>query len=121
MCVCVCVCVCSVMSDSFLAPWSVDHQAPLSMGFSMEEYESGVPFPPPWDSLYPGIKPTSPMSPALADGFFNNCTTWKSPDVMKMGKLLGNKHHQLSISIICYAASKRGIFREKVPQLLFHI
>ena len=43
-------------------PWTVDHQAPLSMGFSRQEYWSGLPFP--------GIEPASLMSPALAKGFF---------------------------------------------------
>ena len=44
MCVCVCVCVsCSVMSD-FVTPWGVAHQAPLPMGFSRQEYWSGLPF-----------------------------------------------------------------------------
>ena len=41
--------------------------APLSMGFSRQEYWSGLPFPPPGDLLNPGIKPGSP---ALGGGFF---------------------------------------------------
>ena len=41
-------------------PWTVAHQAPLSMGFSREEYWSRLPFPPPGDLPDPGIKPTSP-------------------------------------------------------------
>ena len=43
---CVCVCMCSVTSDSFLTPWTIAHQAPLSMGFSREECWSVLPFPP---------------------------------------------------------------------------
>ena len=39
----------SVMSDSE-TPWTIAHQAPLSMGFSRQEYWSGLPFPPPGDS-----------------------------------------------------------------------
>ena len=35
------------MSDSFVTPWTVAHQAPLSMGFSRQEYWSGVPLPSP--------------------------------------------------------------------------
>ena len=47
MYVCVCVCVSrSVMSDSAI-PWTVAHQAPLPMGFSRQEYWSGLPFPSP--------------------------------------------------------------------------
>ena len=41
-------------------PWTVARQAPLSMGFSRQEYWSGVPFPPPGDLPDPGIKPRSP-------------------------------------------------------------
>ena len=36
---------CSVVSDFFKTPWAVAHQAPLSMGFSRQEYWSGLPFP----------------------------------------------------------------------------
>ena len=41
-------------------PWTVAHQAPLSMGFSRQEYRSGSPFPPPGDLPDPGIEPGSP-------------------------------------------------------------
>ena len=43
-----------------VTPWTVAHQAPLSMGFSRQEYWSEVPFPPPGDLPNPGIKPESP-------------------------------------------------------------
>ena len=49
----------------FVAPWSVAHQAPLSMGFSRQEYWSGLPCPSPGDLPDPGIKPRSPVSPQL--------------------------------------------------------
>ena len=55
----------------FVIPWIITHQAPLSMGFFRQEYWSGVPFPPPRDHPILGIKPTSPVSPALAGWFFN--------------------------------------------------
>ena len=54
-------------SDSFVTPWTVAHQAPLSMGFPRQEYWSGFPFPSPGDLPYPGIEP---RSPALAGRFF---------------------------------------------------
>ena len=41
----------------FCDPWTVAHLAPLSMGFSRQEYWSGLPFPPPGDLLNTGIKP----------------------------------------------------------------
>ena len=53
----------------FVTPWTVTRQAPLSMGFSRQEYCSGLPFPTPGDFLEPGIEPMSPASPALAGGF----------------------------------------------------
>ena len=45
-------------------------QAPLSTGFSRQEYWSGLPFPPPRAFPHPGIELMSPTFPALADGFF---------------------------------------------------
>ena len=56
-------CVCSI--DSVVSPWIMVHQAPLSMEFSQEEYWSGLPCPPPGDLPDPGMRPMSPVSPAL--------------------------------------------------------
>ena len=55
-------------SLTLVAPWTVTHQAPLSVGFSRQEYCSERPFPPPWDLPNPGIKPVSLMSPAWQTG-----------------------------------------------------
>ena len=55
------------VSNSFATPWTVAHQAPLSMGFPGHEYWSGLPSPSPRGVSDPGIKPGSP---ALAGGFF---------------------------------------------------
>ena len=44
----------------FATLWTVAHQAPLSMGFSRQEYWSGLPFPSPGDLPDPGIEPRSP-------------------------------------------------------------
>ena len=44
----------------FATPWTVAHQAPLSMGFSRQEYWSRLPFPSPGDLPDPGIEPESP-------------------------------------------------------------
>ena len=56
------------------------------MGFSRQDYWSGLPCPPPGDLPNPGIKPVSPMSPTLADGFFTTSATWEgfqfSPSVV---------------------------------------
>ena len=48
------------MSDSSVTPWTAAHQAPPSMGFSRQEYCSGLPFPPPGDLPNPGMEPRSP-------------------------------------------------------------
>ena len=50
----------------FATPWSVAHQAPLSMGFSRQEYWSGLPFPSPADLPHPGIELRSPALQADA-------------------------------------------------------
>ena len=44
----------------FVTPWTVAYQAPLSVGFSRQEYWSGSPFPSPGDLSDPGIEPRSP-------------------------------------------------------------
>ena len=54
----------------FATPWTVACQPPLSVGFSRQEYLSGLPFPSPGDLPNPGIKSTSPTYPALAGRFF---------------------------------------------------
>ena len=59
----------------FATLWTVAHQASLSMGFSRQEYWSGLPFPPPGDLPNPGIEPASLMSPALAGRFFTASDT----------------------------------------------
>ena len=55
----------SVVSSSFANPKTVAHRAPLSMGFSWQEYCSGLPFSPPGDPPYPERGPVSLVSPAL--------------------------------------------------------
>ena len=61
------MCVCSVVSDSLQTPRTVALQAPRSMGFSWQEYLSGLPLPPAGNLSDPRIEP---MSPVLAGEFF---------------------------------------------------
>ena len=70
---------CSLMSDS-LQPHGlyVARQAPLSMGFSRQEYWSGFPCPSPGNLADPGIERMSFKSPSLADGFFITSATWEA-------------------------------------------
>ena len=49
----------------FATPWTVAHQAPLSMGFPRQDYWSWLPIPPPGDLPHPEIEPMSPLFPAL--------------------------------------------------------
>ena len=83
---CVCVCMLSRFShvQLFATLWTVAGQAPLSMRFSRQEYWSGLPFPSLGDITNPGIKPTSPASPALASGFFTTESPRKPSNVYSM-------------------------------------
>ena len=55
---------------------------PLSLGFSRQEYWSGLPCPSPGDLPDPGMEPKSLMSPALASEFFTTGTTWEAPTLL---------------------------------------
>ena len=59
------------------------HQAPLSMGFSRQEYWSGLPFPSPGDISDPGIEPQSLASAACAGWFFTTSATWEARGVSR--------------------------------------
>ena len=56
--------------------WTTALQAPLSIGFSRQEYWIGLPCPPPGD--LPGVESRLLASPALAGGFFTTSATWKA-------------------------------------------
>ena len=60
----------------FVTPWTVAHQAPLSMGFSRQEYWRGLPCPPPGDLPNLGTEPVSLLSPESSGRFF---TTKRHP------------------------------------------
>ena len=64
----------------FVTPWNVAHQAPLSTGFSRQEYWSGLPSPPPGNLPDPATEVVSLMSPALSGRFLTTGTTWKVHD-----------------------------------------
>ena len=72
--------------------WAVAHQAPLSMGFSRQEYWSGLPCSSPGDLPNPGIELPFLTYPALAGGFFTTNATWKA-------QIFLNKPHVLSPTI----------------------
>ena len=62
----------------FATLWTAACQAPLSKGFSRQEYWSGLPFPSPGDLSHPGIELHLFMSPALAGRFFTTSATWEA-------------------------------------------
>ena len=78
MCVCTCAQLLSCV-QLFVTPWTVPHQAPLSMGFSRQEYWSGLPFPSPGHLSDPGIESVILASPALARKFFTTESPGKPP------------------------------------------
>ena len=65
------------MSDASATLWTVSHQAPLSMGFSRQEYWNGLPCPPPGHPPHPGFKP---VYPKLAGGVFTTEPAGKPRD-----------------------------------------
>ena len=71
------------MSDSFVSPWTIAYQTPLSMGFPSQEYGSGLPFPSSGDLPDPGIEP---MFSSLADGSFTTEPPGKPSEALKNWK-----------------------------------
>ena len=74
------------MSNS-VTLWTIACQAPLSRGFSRQEYWSRLPFPSPGNLPHQGIEPVSLMSPILVDGFFTTRATWEAQDTLRKFKL----------------------------------
>ena len=77
---CVCMLSCFSHVQLFATPWIVARQAPLSMGFSRQEYWSGLPCPPAGDLPDPEIEPASP---ALAGEFFTSSATWEAQRLLE--------------------------------------
>ena len=73
-----CMLSCFNQVQLFVTPWTIAHQALLSMEFSRQEYWSGLPCPPPGDLPDPGMEPKSLLSPALASVFFTTNATWEA-------------------------------------------
>ena len=69
---------CAKLLQSCPTLWTVACQAPLSMGFSKQEYWDGLSFPPPGNLPDPGIQPASLKSLTLAGEFFTTSATWEA-------------------------------------------
>ena len=81
--------------------WTAAGQAPLSMGFSREEFWSGVPCPPPRDLSNPGIEPTFLKSPTLAGGFFTTKAPGK-PTILQYPLLNMNFYDKIKCIHLCH-------------------
>ena len=110
---CMLGCFCHV--GLFMTPWTVAHQAPLSRGFSRQEYWRGLPYPPPGDLPDPGIEPTSLRSPTLADGFFITNAIWEA-----LTKLFTFCQTQLK-DFCSFVAFHRIYFLPKIPSFFLHL
>ena len=91
---CVCRLSCFSRVRLFATLWTVAYQAHLSVGFSRQEYWSGLPCPLPGYLLNSGIEPRSFMSSALAGGFFTTSATWPFSPLLSIPKTV---HSQLTL------------------------
>ena len=76
----------------FVTPWTVAHQAPLSISFFRQEYWSGLPFPSPGDFPDPGIELASLASAALAGRFFTTNAPWEALHIAEPGSESRDSH-----------------------------
>ena len=101
-------------------PWTVAHQAPLSMGFSRQEYWSGLSCPSPADLPNPGIKPASP---ALAGRFFSTSAPWEAERTTRItlspGIITVKKERQKVVNRMgtCFGRAMSKALRKEKPLL----
>ena len=72
--------------------WTVVYEAPLSMGFSRQEYWSRLLCPPPGDLPDPGTELPSLMSPGLAGGFFTTSASWEAHETVQRNIIIQFKN-----------------------------
>ena len=101
---------CLVVSNPFVTPWTEVLQAPLTMGFSRQEYWSGSPCAPPGDLPDPRIQT---VSPEFAGGFF----TTEPPEKPTASVTSEDKHHQASQR--CWCSAHWHILRASVEGMFF--
>ena len=93
----VCVYAQSLQLYLFATLWTIARQAPLSMGFSRQEYWSGLPCSPPGDLP----NPRSLMSPALAGRFFTTSTTWEATHTHTHTHIFFTSRYTVSLLDVC--------------------
>ena len=110
--------VTSAVSDS-ATPWTVAHQVPLSMGFSRQEYWSGLLFPSPGDLPDPGIEPRSPTQVSHIVG--RHFTIWATREILRHEDKKSKSQVAQSCLTLCNpmdcslpGSSVRGIFQARI-------
>ena len=94
----------------FVTLWTVAHEAPLSMGFSRQEYWTRLPCPSSGNLPSPGIKPTSFLSPVLAGGFFTTSATCEAQaNLTKIQISQQDARTSVSCGFICKMQMKDGV------------
>ena len=82
------------------------------MGFSRQEYQSGLPCQPPGDFPDPGIKPMCLMSPALMGGFFTTSVTWEAPIAIS-----GIHYIMITLNLLLHSVFKTHIHMYSHPSI----
>ena len=98
----------------FVTSWTVAHQAPLSMGFSRQEYWNGLPFLSPGDLPHPGM---GPVSPALAGRFFTTSATWEALSKIVIAKQMVASNCCCSVCTETYSLSRCRENKEEASDL----
>ena len=106
----------------FASLWTVDLQAPLSMGFPRQEYWSGLPFPSPGDlsDQTQGSNLCLLMSPAVAGGFFTTSATWETQsNPARMAIIQREKQNKTKQNKTCkyYTRARARIANADSPKL----
>ena len=92
---------------------TIARQASLSMGFSRQEYWSGLPCPPPGDLPYPGIEPVSPVSPMLQVKSFPS----KPPGSHRFLAMRISRHHVCPYKFQ-HSLSSHSVHSSKIERFL---
>ena len=115
------LCMLSCLShvQLFATLWTMAHQAPLSMGFSKQEYWNGLPCSPPGHLSHLGIEPTSLLSPALAGRFLTLAPPGKPwrllrDSEMKLRPEMMSKSKEKSVGRGAHVERDTEDFKEKI-------